>query len=136
MAIPRSLISFDPFELRRFLTPTAGEADATAMPMDVTESGDTYLVHVVVPGAKKEDIHVTIDGNQVSISAEVKSNIKEDDNKNRVLRQERFYGKVSRTFQLGSELDESKSTAKLTDGILELVLYKKVGEAAKQLEVQ
>lgn len=136
MAIPRSLISFDPFELHRFLSQNNGESDTTPMPMDVVERGDSYLVHMIMPGVKKEDVHITIDGNQVSINAEIKAAPSEANDKNRILRQERFYGKLSRTFQLGSELDETKSMAKLSDGILELSLYKKQGEAAKQLTVQ
>lgn len=136
MAIPRSLISFDPFELHRFFSQNNVESDTTPMPMDIIERGDSYLVYMVMPGVKKEDVHITIDGNQVSINAEIKTVSNEANDKYRILRQERFYGKLSRTFQLGSELDETKSMAKLSDGVLELSLYKKQGEAAKQLMIQ
>lgn len=136
MAIPRQIISFDPFELRRFLNPEETEGESATIPMDVQENGDSYIVDMLVPGTKKEDIQVTIDGNQVTVNAEIKSKLPENDPNTRVLRKERFYGKLTRTFQLGSELDETKSTAKLNEGILQLVLYKKVGDAAKKLEVQ
>lgn len=135
MVFPRSLISLDPFEFRRFLSPlTTSGGEALTMPMDVREQGDAYLVHAEIPGVKKEDIQVNIDGNQISIAAEIKPIVEEKDNE-RVLRTERFYGKLSRTFQLGAEIDEAKSEAKFTDGILELRLVKKAAAAAKLLAV-
>jgi len=76
--------------------------------MDVKEQGDNYLVHAELPGVKKEDIHVVVDGNQVSISAETKQE-KEVKEGERVLRSERYFGKVSRSFQLGQEIDDSKA---------------------------
>ena len=67
--------------------------------MDVKEDDKGYTVHADIPGVKKDDIHVTIDGNQVAISAEVK-NEKEVKDGEKVLRSERYYGKVSRAFTL------------------------------------
>jgi len=102
--------------------------------MDVREQGDNYLVHAELPGIRKEDIHVLVDGNQVSISAESRqeSEVKEGD---RVLRSERYFGKVSRAFQLGQEIDDSKAVAKFTDGILELTLPKRQASPNKRLNI-
>ncbi len=89
--------------------------------VDVKEDKQTYTVHADIPGAKKEDIHVSLDGNQVSISAEVKQE-KEVKEGEKVIRSERFYGKVERSFSLENEVDESGASAKYADGVLELKL--------------
>jgi HSP20 family protein len=102
--------------------------------MDVKEDDKSYTVHAEIPGVKKDDIHVTIDGNQVTISAEVKQE-KEVKEGEAVLRSERFFGKVSRSFSVSSDIDESASQAKYNDGVLELVLPKKVAAASKRLTV-
>lgn len=103
--------------------------------MDVKEDDKGYTIHAELPGVKKDDIHVTVEGNQVSITAETKRE-KEEKQGERVLRSERYYGKLSRAFTLGSELDEAGASAKFTDGILELKLPKKAAAAAKRLTVQ
>lgn len=103
--------------------------------VDVKESDDAYTVHADIPGVKKEDIHVTVEGNMVSISAETKSE-KEEKQGEKVIRSERYVGKVSRSFSLGSDIDEAKAQAKYTDGVLELTLPKKAGVGSKKLSVQ
>jgi len=103
--------------------------------MDVKEQGDNYLVHAELPGVKKEDIHVVVDGNQVSISAEVKQE-KEIKEGERLLRSERYFGKVSRSFQLGQEIDDSKAAAKFNEGVLELTLPKRAASPNKRLTVE
>jgi len=109
-------------------------AEAPQITMDVKEQGENYLVHAELPGVKKEDIHVHIDGAMVSISAERKQE-KEVKEGERVLRTERYYGKVSRGFQLGQDVDESKATAKFTDGVLELTLPKRAATSARRLAI-
>lgn len=105
------------------------------MKMDVTEDDKAYKVHAEIPGVKKEDIHVHINGNQVSISAEVK-NEKEVKEGEKLLRSERYYGSVSRAFSLAQEVDENAAQAKYQDGVLELTLPKKVAVSAKKLVIQ
>lgn len=102
--------------------------------MDVKEQEGAYLVHAEMPGAKKEDIHVEIDGNQVSISTEVKQE-KEVKDGERVLRSERYYGQVSRSFQLAHDIDEAKASAAFNNGVLELTLPKKTATSGKRLSV-
>jgi len=88
---------------------------------------------------KKDDIQVSIDGAQVTLSAEVKrekqtaSEVAADE---RVLHSERTFGKVSRSFTLPQELDESKAEAKYRDGVLELTLPKKAAAQRKQISIQ
>jgi len=102
--------------------------------MDVKEDDKTYTVHAEIPGVKKDDIHVSIEGNQVSISAEVK-NEKEVKEGEKVLRSERYYGKVSRAFTLGQDVDEESAQAKYNDGVLELTLPKKAVAKSKRLTI-
>jgi HSP20 family protein len=88
-----------------------------------------------VPGVKKEDINVTIDGDTVAISAEVKHE-KDVKNGDRVLRSERYYGKLNRAFTLGQAVEEAGTSAKYADGVLELTLPKKAAAQAKRIAIQ
>ena len=134
---------YDPFggsgidELfRGFFTPVRREGDApAAVRIDVTENDQGYVVHAEIPGVKKEDIHVTIEGSQVSIGAEVKREYERKEGE-RVLRTERHAGSVFRSFVLPGELDESASEAKYEGGVLELKLAKKPVNAGRKLTVQ
>jgi HSP20 family protein len=112
----------------------AGEALAR-MRVDVAESNGAYTVTAELPGVKKEDIQVTIDGSQVTLAAEVKRE-KEISQDERVLHAERVYGKVSRSFTLPQEVDEAKAEAKFRDGVLELTLPKKAAAQRKQISIQ
>jgi HSP20 family protein len=103
--------------------------------MDVKEDADAYRVKAEVPGVKKEDIHIEIDGNSVSISAEVRRD-KEERRGEDTLCSERYYGKESRSFTLRQEVDEGKAEARYQDGVLELVLPKKPGTTVKQVTVK
>lgn len=105
------------------------------MKMDVSEDDKAFKVHAEIPGVKKEDIHVSIDGNQVSISAEVK-NEKEVKEGEKLLRSERYYGSVSRAFSLAQDVDEGAAQAKYNDGVLELTLPKKKAAATRKLVIQ
>lgn len=107
----------------------------TQIRMDVKEDDNAYIVHAEMPGVKKDDIHVSIDGGQVAISAEVKEerDVKEGE---KVLRSERYYGKVSRAFTLDRDVDESAAQAKYHDGVLELTLPKKAASSSRQLVIQ
>jgi HSP20 family protein len=109
--------------------------EAPEIKMDVTEDEKAYRVKAEIPGVKKEDIKVSIDGSQVSISAEVKKESEEKKGET-FIRSERYYGSQYRGFSLPQDVDSAKAEAKYTDGVLELVLPKKEGSAAKQLAVK
>jgi HSP20 family protein len=102
--------------------------------MDVKEADGMYTIKAEIPGVKKEDIHVSVDGNRVSISAEVKQQ-KEEKEGERLIRSERSYGMASRSFSLADEVDQGKVQAKYTDGILELTLPKKSGSSRKEISI-
>ena len=108
--------------------------EAPAMKIDVKEQEQAFVVHAEMPGIRKEDIHVTIEGPMVSISAERKQE-KEVKDGERVLRTERYFGKVSRSFQLGQDIDDGAASAKFTDGVLELTLPKKAATQSKRLTI-
>jgi HSP20 family protein len=103
--------------------------------MDVTEDDGAYTVRAEIPGVKKDDINITIDGNQVAIAAEVRQE-REDKQGEKVLRSERYYGKVYRAFSLAQDVDDASAQAKYNDGVLELRLPKKAVVSAKKLAVQ
>ncbi len=103
--------------------------------IDVKENDGAYVVQAEIPGVKKEDINVTINGNQVEITAEVKRE-REDKQGEKVLRSERYYGKVYRAFSLAQDVDEASAQAKYNEGVLELRLPKKAAVSARKLAIQ
>ena len=112
-----------------------GPATAAQFRVDVTENDKAYTVHAELPGVNKEDISITIDGENVAISAEVRKE-KEAKNGERVLRTERYHGKVYRAFTLEQPVDEASAQAKYENGVLEVTLPKKAAAAAKRITVQ
>jgi len=102
--------------------------------MDVKEADGKYMVNAEIPGVNKDDIHVTIDGNRVSISAEVKQE-KETKEGERVIRSERSYGMSSRSFTLADEVDQNGVEAKYNNGVLELILPKKPGTTRREIQI-
>ena len=135
-----NLIRRDPLdELFRgfFVRPVdlGSQPDAPAVKIDVKEQKNAYLVHAEIAGVKKDDIHVAVDGAVVSITAErhEDKDVKEGE---RVLRAERYFGKVSRSFQLAQEIDEAQVTATYADGVLELALPKKAATQARRITIQ
>lgn len=110
------------------------EAQALEIRVEVKESPADYTVHAELPGVAKDDIHVEIDGNRVSISGEVKRQSEQKENE-RVLRSERYYGAVARSFTLANEIDESTSQAKFDNGVLTLTLPKKAASGGRKLTI-
>lgn len=104
------------------------------MKIDVSEADGSYAVKAEIPGVNKNDIHVSVEGNLVSISAELKKE-KEEKKDEKVIRSERYFGKVSRSFTLASEVDAAKVQAKYADGILELTLPKKQNGSKKEISI-
>jgi HSP20 family protein len=120
-----------------FVRPLAFEprAELVRMKLEVAEKNGTYLVTAELPGVRKEDINVTVDGAQVTLAAEVKRE-KEAAGNDRLLHTERSFGKLTRTFTLPQELDEAKVEAKFRDGVLELALPKKAAAQRKPISIQ
>jgi HSP20 family protein len=108
--------------------------EQTQFRMDVSENEKEYRVLAELPGVKKEEISITINGNEVAVAAEVKHE-KDVKNGETVLCAERYYGRIQRAFTLGHEVDEASAQARYNDGVLELTLPKKTVAAAKRLAV-
>jgi HSP20 family protein len=146
----RNVTRFDPFsEMARFdpfrniddifrdfsMAPSLRGAEAAPrIRMDVSESDQNYMVKADIPGVKKEDINVSINGNQVTVSAEVKE--EKESSGEGMIRSERYYGQQYRSFTLPQEVDESKAEAKYENGVLQLTLPKKPGSGGKHLSIQ
>ena len=145
-----SLMRFDPLsEIARFdpfrnideifkefsVMPTLrGLESQPRIRMDVTENDKEFVVEAEIPGVKKDDIKIAIDGNKVSINAELKE--EREESGGNVVRSERYYGQQYRSFTLPQDVDDSKAQAKYQDGILCLTLPKKPGTGGKQLTIQ
>jgi HSP20 family protein len=140
-----NITRFDPFNelvddlFKGFLVRPMGyeprEAAAPRMRVDVAEQNGAYVVTAEIPGVKKEDINVSVDGAQITLEAEVKRE-REVAKDERLLHVERSYGKATRSFTLPQELDETKVEARYRDGVLELTLPKKAAAARKQITIQ
>jgi HSP20 family protein len=136
------LARFDPFfdigdVFNRSLMrpPLRGEMEMEPqIKMDVKEADGMYTIKAEIPGVNKDDIHVSVEGNRVSISAEIKKE-KEEKKGERVIRSERSYGMASRSFSLADEIDQSRVQAKYADGVLELTLPKKPGSTRKEISI-
>lgn len=160
----RDIARFDPFRdmdelFRDFSPPVFRQEQTPRMRMDVTETDQAYTVKAEIPGVQKEDIKVAINGNQVSLTAEIKEENTVDTGAGSVtgagagtgtgsggggsgssgggkLRTERYYGQLHRSFTLPQEVDDDQAGARYENGVLTLTLPKKVGTGGKQLTIQ
>ena len=124
---------------RRFMTPLRMDFQLPAaedMRVDATEAGDSYKVSADLPGVNKEDINVSIDGNLVTIEAEMKRSKETTDKSGKVLRSERYSGLMSRAFTLTQDVDDTKATARYEDGVLTLELPNKESSPTRRLAIQ
>ncbi len=132
------LFDLEPFPaaLRSVWAPWRNETVARApqIRIDLSETDQAFDIKADIPGVKKEDIDVRVDGNQVTISAEVKQD-HEEEKDGRVLHSERHYGYASRSFQLSSDVDQAAADARYDNGVLRLKLPKKAQSASKRLAV-
>lgn len=128
------LTEFDDLFRGLALRPMSREMEkAMEMRLDVIEDDKTYRVNVEMPGVKKNDIDVSVEGNQITISAEIKREKIEE--KQKEIYTERYAGKAYRSFSLPFEVDSTKSEAKYDGGVLTLTLPKKSGSLSKHLSV-
>ena len=116
-----------------YIKPLHGDALPTPaqIKVDVKETGDAYTVQAEIPGVPKEDIQVAVDGNVVSLRAEIRQQDSTGQDE-KTLRSERYYGAVSRSFQLASDIDQTQAKAKYDNGVLTLTLPKKAAMSGAQ----
>jgi HSP20 family protein len=136
-----NIVRTDPFDVafreffRNMLRPTRLDLETEPeIRLDLKETEKAYMIHAEIPGVKKEDIEVSIDGNLVTIRAEVRR--EKEEKGETMLRSERYYGAMTRSFTLTSDVDEKTAAARYTDGVLELTLPKKAGATSRRLAVQ
>lgn len=145
-----NLMRFDPFgDIARFepfrnlddffkdfrIVPSLRALDTESrIRMDLSETDQAYIVKAEMPGLKKDDIKVGIDGNQISISVEARK--EEEQKTGNMVRNERYYGQQYRSITLPQEVDDSNAEARYQDGVLELTLPKKPGTGSKQIAIQ
>ncbi len=110
------------------------EAMPPTIKVDVAETPERYSVKADMPGVAKEDIRVDVDGNVVSIAAEVRRE-KVDEKDGKVLRSERYVGTMSRAFTLPVDVDVGRAEATYADGVLTLQLPKTTGQPAHRVPI-
>lgn len=125
---------FRDFTSGYYVKPLHGDPLPAQIKVDVGDSKEAYTIKAEVPGVKKDDIHVSIDGSVVTISAEVKQEDKQTKDE-QVLRAERYYGSVSRSFQLPQEVDAGAAKAKYENGVLNLTLPKIAPVSTRRLAI-
>ena len=128
---------FKDFAPAFYVRPLHGDAlpEPSQIKIDVKEDDAAYTVHAEVPGVPKEDINVSIDGNVVSLRAEVRQHDQKKDGE-KLLRSERYYGAVASSFQLPVEVDAAQARARYDNGVLVLTLPKKQGNKTQRLAIE
>ena len=128
---------FDDFQTPGHYTGTLfSEAFEPQIKVDVSERPKEYLIRAEIPGAKKEDIHISIEGGYVNITAQTTSSNEERSIDERVIRSECYYGSSSRGFQLPAEVVREKAKASYNNGVLQLTLPKANGGASHEIEIK
>lgn len=117
-------------------TPTLAREYERVMDMrlDVHEDEKSYLVNVDIPGVKKNDIAISVEGNQVTVRVQVTREKSRDNDKE--IYSERYSGEAYRSFSLPTEIDDTNAKATYDGGVLTLSLPKKIGASAKRLAVE
>lgn len=117
-----------------YVKPLHGDPLPAQIRIDVKEAPAAYTVLAELPGVPKEDIHVTVEGNVVTLRAEVKQGDRQVEGE-KLLRSERYFGAVSRSFQMPVDIDDAAAKAKYENGVLQLTLPKKVAVAGQRLSI-
>jgi HSP20 family protein len=107
------------------------------IPVDVAEDDQRYYVWADLPGVRKEDVDVSVVGNQVTLAARVHraKAVDQGQGKETILRKERFNGELVRTIEFAGEIDDQHAAAEYRDGVLTLTLPKKASSQVKRLAI-
>ena len=123
---------FDELERAFFSDRSLGEFKT-----DIRDNGDSFTLEADLPGFNKDDIHVDLTDDALTITAERHSDFEQKDKKGRYVRCERSYGSYSRSFDT-TGIDTANIKAAYTDGVLRLTLPKQqeVLPASRRLEIE
>ena len=117
-----------------FIRPLHGDALPSKIKMEVKEDKENYTVVAELPGLKKEDIHVSVDQKILTISAEIQQEDKKTEDE-QVIHSERYYGQISRSIELPTEIELSRAEAKYEQGILFMQFPKKTESSTHRLTI-
>ncbi|HPF53612.1 MAG TPA: Hsp20/alpha crystallin family protein [Eubacteriales bacterium] len=127
---------YNPFhEMDAFERAMFGGSSLAEFRTDIRDNGDSYTIEADLPGFKKEDIHIDVEGDYMTVTAERHSEFEQKEKKNGYLRCERSYGSFVRSFNI-SEIDAEAIEASYTDGVLKLTLPKKKELTAQPKRVE
>ena len=127
---------YNPFhEMDAFERAMFGGSSLAEFRTDIRDNGDSYTIEADLPGFKKEDIHIDVEGDYMTVTAERHSEFEQKEKKNGYLRCERSYGSFVRSFII-SEIDAEAIEASYTDGVLKLTLPKKKELTAQPKRVE
>jgi len=134
--VPYSALLEDDFFDRLFASKNQSKTGALTPRVDITENNDNFLVTAELPGVKKENMHIHLEDGILSIEAETREEHKKEEN-GKIISQERRYGKFTRSFTVGKNIQESDITANYSDGILSLTFPKSkpVSPSRKKIEI-
>lgn len=135
--IPRNFPDLDSL-FDNFFAPTAWKSEQNqffAPKVDIKDNKDHYLISAEMPGVKKEDIHISLQQGVLTLEAEVKQEDKEEKD-GKIIRQERRYGRIQRSFTVGNTVHESDISASFTDGILSIKAPKKAEPEQQSRKIQ
>lgn len=118
-----------------YIKPLHGDPLPTQIKLDLRETPNEFIVEAEVPGADKNNIHVSIDGNIVNIRAQI-DQLDTENKADKLLRSERYFGEISRSFQLSSDIDEVASKARYENGVLTLSLVKKQKQGGQRMVIE
>ena len=104
---------------------------------DIQEDGDNFVLEADLPGFKKEDIHVDVAADRLTVPAARHSNFDDNDKKNTYLRSTRSYGTNARSFDI-SGIDAKAIKAAYSAGVLRVTLpkQKEVPASSRRLEIE
>ena len=137
MLVPRrnSFDIFDDFFDEGFFP----KKERNLMKTDIREKKDKYIIDIDLPGFEKENISLSLDNGYLNISAKTEKEENNEDEE-RFVRQERFYGECSRSFYVGEDITEEDINAKFNNGILKIEIPKKEKQEklpeSKQIEIK
>lgn len=128
---------FDDFSFPSlYMRPLMSDTYEPQIRVNVSEKPKEFIVKAEIPGAKKEDIHVNIDGSFINISAQIQSQHEEKNTDERIIRSECYFGSSSRGFQLPSEVSREKAQAIYENGVLKLTLPKMNGSSSNEIQIK
>ncbi|MCS7254236.1 MAG: Hsp20/alpha crystallin family protein [Armatimonadota bacterium] len=103
-------------------------------PLDLVETADAYIARFEIPGAKREELEVTVQGKRLMVRG--KKEHEEREERKGFIRVECYHGEFSRAVTLPKEVDADNATATYKDGILEVRLPKIEKEKGKKIEIK